>query len=84
MRSAPVLLRLKYSAPCDRCGGTIHEGERAIVILDEEAGTATFTHEKCPTAGACVTNARPKKPGLLSRALRLRGRPSLTLASCLA
>ena len=81
MRSAPVLLRLRHPAPCDRCGGTIREGERAAVVFDEEAGTASFTHETCPTAGACVTRAGPWRPGLLPRAPRRRA-PYPALANC--
>ena len=80
MDSKPHFIRLKYPAPCDRCGGTIRAGEWAAVIFCEENGTATFTHKTCPTAGACVTAPRPRKPGLLSRALRLRPKPgALTL-----
>ena len=85
MDSGPHFIRLKDPAPCDRCGGTIRTGEWAAVVFCEENGTATFTHKNCPTAPAAVTDVRPKKPGLLSRALRRHPRPgALTLAPCLA
>ena len=83
MDSKPHFIRLKYPAPCDRCGGAIQAGEWAAVVFCEENGTAQFYHKNCPTAGACVTAAKPKKPGLLSRALRRRPRSgALSLATC--
>ncbi len=85
MDSAPHFIRLKYPAPCDRCEGTIQAGEWAAVVFCEENGTAQFYHKTCPTAGACVENSKPGKPGLFSRALRRRSkRGAITLAPCLA
>lgn len=82
MDSGPHFIRLKYPAPCDRCGGTIRTGEWAAVVFCEENGTATFTHRNCPTAHAVVTEPRPRRPGLLSRALGLHAKPGAR--ECLA
>lgn len=82
MDSAPHLLRLRYAAPCDRCGGTIFPGEWAQVVFCEENGTAQFLHKTCPGAHATVESPRPKRPGLLSRALGLH--PKRDERACLA
>ena len=84
MPDAPPLVRLRLPKTCERCGGPIAAGEWAQMVFVEENGSAQFFHRTCPGAPATVEAPRPRMPGFLRRALGLRGRPAITLATTLA
>ena len=84
MPDEPRLIRHHLPKTCENCGGDIAAGEWARMVFCEESGTARFHHRVCPGAGATVERPSPRMPGFLKRALGLRGRPAITLATTLA
>ncbi len=84
MPDEPRLIRLHLPKTCQNCGGEIAAGEWARMVFCEESGTARFYHRACPGAAATVERPKPRMPGFLRRALGLRGRPAITLATCLS